>query len=85
MRRLAKEIGVNEHAVRSAVKEDLGLKSIFRVLRHLLTKSRKEKGLASCPQMQMVLCKKSTVRIFSDKKIFTVIRRNDRFIPLGLH
>jgi inhibitor of nuclear factor kappa-B kinase subunit alpha len=76
---------VSRETVRKAVADDLGLKSYVRVPRHLLTAKLKEKRLQRCKKvLAYVKSNGSTVRIFSDKKIFTVDqvynRRNDRYI-----
>ena len=85
MRRLADYFDVNKSTIRKAVHEDLGLRSYICVPRHLLTTSLKARRLERC---RKVLCylksNAATVKIFSDKKIFTVDQvlncRNDRFI-----
>jgi inhibitor of nuclear factor kappa-B kinase subunit alpha len=68
-----------------AINKDLSLKSFTRVPRHLLTEVMKQKRLERCKKLRQYLRKnQSIVKIFSDKKIFTVDqvtnRRNDRFI-----
>lgn len=85
IRRHANHLSVSDYTIRKAIKEDLGLKSFARVPRHLLTASLKEKRLARCKSIiHFLKSKPATVKIFSDKKIFTVDqvynRRNDRFI-----
>lgn len=85
MRRLAKVTNVSHTTLMLAIHEDLGLKSFARVPRHLLTSSLKEKRLDRCHKLLAYLKHhKATVKIFSDKKIFTVDqvynRRNDRYL-----
>ncbi|QQP40763.1 Uncharacterized protein FKW44_014916 [Caligus rogercresseyi] len=70
MRKMAAERNVALITVTRAVHEVLGLKSFVRTPRHLLAATMKHNG--------------DTVKIYSDKKIFTVDavlnRRNDRFL-----
>lgn len=85
MRRHAKELKVCQRTIGLAVHEDLGLKSFVRTPRHLLTAVMREKRLDRCKKiMAYIKYNGPTVKIFSDKKIFTVDqvynRRNDRFL-----
>lgn len=85
MERLGQELQVHPKTIATAVRDDLGLKSYARVPRHLLTITIKEKRLERCRKIKNWLRHNpSTVKIFSDKKIFTVDqvfnRRNDRYI-----
>ncbi len=73
MVRRSRELGVSDGTVRIAVHNDLGLKSFVRVTRRLLTMSTKEKRLKRCQKLLTFLKHHgSTVKIFSDKKIFMV-------------
>lgn len=85
MRRHAKEFQVDPKTIRKAVHQDLGLCSFVRQPRHLLTNALKQKRLDQCKKILSHLRHHgSTVKIFSDKKIFTVDqvynRRNDRWL-----
>lgn len=84
-RKLATELKVDAKAIRTAVKDDLKLKSYTRTPRHLLTWSMKARRLERCKKILIYLKRnKSTMKIFSDEKTFTVDtilnRRNDRCI-----
>lgn len=85
MKKLAMELDVDRKTVQTAINSDLGFKSFVRTPRHLLTKSMQEKRLERCQKVLGFLKRNgSTVRVFSDEKIFTVDavvnRRNDRYI-----
>ncbi len=76
---------MDESTIWKAVSEDFGLHSYVCVPRHLLTEQMKAKQLTRCQKLLTFLKGNgSTVKIFSDKKIFTVDqvynRRNDRWI-----
>lgn len=85
MRAHAREKGVAERTIRRAV-SDLGLKSYGRQVKQLLTTKNKESRVERCGKILNFLkhVPKATVKIFSDKKVFTVDqafnRRNDRWI-----
>ena len=85
MRKLAKKAGVSEGTIRNSV-VDLELTSYVRRRRQLLTKTTKKTRVAKGKKL-LARCKKegpSTVRIFSDKKLWTVDQarnaRNDRWL-----
>jgi len=85
MRKHAKILKVDPKTIRTAVHKDLGLKSFARMPRHLLTDRMKQTRLERCHKIHSFLKHNgSTVKIFSDEKIFTVDqvynRRNDRWI-----
>ena len=89
IRRLATELGTSKDTVHRAISSDLGLKSFARTPRHLLTNTMKKRRLERCKKVLCYLKSHgSTVKIFSDKKIFTVDqvynRRNDRFIAKSI-
>jgi transposase len=85
IRNVAKKLNVHERTIRRSLKV-LGKKSVVRPARHLLTERTKllrlERGLRLLNRLKHMPA--STVKIFSDKKIFTVDqvynRRNDRQI-----
>ena len=85
IRKVAKRMNVDEKTIRTSLK-DLGKRSIVRPPRHLLTTAQKkvrlERGRVLLNKLKSM--PKSTVKIFSDKKVFTVDqaynRRNDRQI-----
>ena len=85
IRSLAKKHKVHEKTVRNSL-EKLGKKSVVRPLRHLLTERTKQLRLERGKRLlnKLKRSSSSTVKIFSDKKIFTVDqvynRRNDRQI-----
>ncbi|QQP55053.1 Uncharacterized protein FKW44_008097 [Caligus rogercresseyi] len=82
---MAYEMSVDPKTIRTAVHKDLGMKSYARTPRHLLTDRLKPSRHERCKKV-LNYFKKSSVRvkIFSDKKIFTLdavfSRRNDRYI-----
>jgi hypothetical protein len=85
MRKIAAELKVDPKTIRTAVHDDLGLKSYTRTPRHLLTESMKARRLERCKKvLRYIKNHGSTVKIFSDEKIFTVDavlnRRNDRYL-----
>ena len=85
MRRHSRDLNVSTGTIRKAVHDDLGLKSFVRVPRHLLTATMKERRLERCKKILVDLKHNgSRIKIFSDKKIFTVDqvfnRRNDRYL-----
>ncbi|QQP48557.1 Uncharacterized protein FKW44_008915 [Caligus rogercresseyi] len=85
MNRLSNDLSVDSITINWAVREDLGLTSYTRTLRHLLTEDMKRKRLTRCKKVLTWLKGNgSIVKIFSDKKIFTVDqvynRRNDRWL-----
>ena len=85
IRKTAKEMGVSERTIRRGLKS-LDMVSKVRPTRPLLTKKTIETRLFKAKRLlnQIKKQKSDTVRIFSDKKIFTVDqahnRRNDRWI-----
>ncbi len=73
MRRLADIFSVEESTIRKAVHDDLSLQSYICTPRLLLTTKMKAGRLKRCKKVLM--CMKHSpaiVRIFSDKKIFTI-------------
>jgi transposase len=89
IRSVAKKFDVHERTIRRSLKL-LGKKSVVRPPRHLLTERQKEVRLERGKRLlnHLKSLPPSTVRIFSDKKIFTVDqtynRRNDRqIVDLG--
>lgn len=89
MTQMAKELEVSDRTVRRVVHEDLGMHSFVRTQRHLLTTAMKARRLERCKKvLAYIKANGNTVRIFSDKKIFTVDavynRRNDRFIAKSI-
>jgi transposase len=85
MRKLAGEMSVDLQTVRTAVHQDLGLKSFVLTPKHLLTESTKARQLERAKNVKAYLrTHRKTVKVFSDEKIFTVDakvnRRNDRFL-----
>jgi transposase len=85
IRKVAKKMNVDEKTIRTSLK-DLRKKSVIRPPRHLLTPAQKkvrlEHGKVLLNKLKSMA--KLTVKIFSDKKVFTVDqaynRRNDRQI-----
>jgi len=89
LRKMANEMNVQPSTVQLAAQKDLGYKSFVRTQRHLLTESLKSKRLVRCKKvMQYLRTRGSTVKVFSDEKIFTVDavvnRRNDRFLAKSI-
>ena len=85
MRRLAIEFKVSEKTICNAVHGNFGLNIFAQVPRHLLTVSLKEKRLNRCQKLvNWLKSNPATVKIFSDKKLFTVDqvcnRRNNSFL-----
>ena len=85
MRRLANTFNVDPRTIGKAIHDDLGLNSYVRTPRHLLTSVMKERRLERCKKvLNSLKSNPSTVKIYSDKKIFTVDqvynRRNDRWL-----
>ncbi|QQP57865.1 Uncharacterized protein FKW44_003002 [Caligus rogercresseyi] len=85
LNRLLNDFSVDLMSINRVVREHLGLTSYTRTLRHLLTEDMKRKRLTRCKKVLTWLkgnC--SIVKIFSDKKIFTVDqvynRKNDRWL-----
>jgi transposase len=73
MRKLVAELQVDPKTVRKAVHQDLGLKLYVRTPRHLLTDSMKARRLERARKVMGYIRRHgSTVRIFSDEKIFVV-------------
>lgn len=70
--------------ISNAVRHDLGMASRVRPPRQLIADKQKELRLERCKKLVCDLKRRSTVRLFSNKKNFTVDqaynRRNDRFI-----
>ncbi len=84
MRKMAKDMDMSHTTMVKAVK-DLGMVSRVRPLRHLLTEQQKEKRLECCKKMLTWMKHHGgTVKIFSDKKTFTVDqafnRRHDHWV-----
>ena len=89
MLRLSKELKIDPKTIRTAVHEDLGMKSYVRVPRQLLTSTLMEKRLERCKKIRNWLrANPETVKFFSDEKIFTVDqvynRQNDRYIAKSI-
>ena len=85
MCKMASELDVDPSTVRMAIHDDLGLKSYARTPRHLLTESMKARRLERSKKVLSYLKQHgSTVKVFSDEKIFTVDavvnRRNNRYL-----
>ncbi|QQP57627.1 Transposable element tcb2 transposase [Caligus rogercresseyi] len=85
MRKMAAERNVALITVTRAVHEVLGLKSFVRTPRHLLAATMKARRLERAKKvLNFFKHNGDTVKIYSDKKIFTVDavlnRRNDRFL-----
>lgn len=80
MRKLATELKMDAKTIRTAVKDDLKLKSYTRIPRHLLTRPMKAIRLERCKKSSYLSENKQVHR----EKIFTVDavlnRRNDRCI-----
>ena len=73
MRKMAAELNVDERTIRKAVHDDLGLDSYARTPRHLLTDTMKTRRLERCKKvLNFFKGNGDTVKIYSDKKIFTV-------------
>ena len=85
IRNVAKKLKVDEKTIRTTLKT-LGKRSVVRPPRHLLTAAQKQVRLDRGKRLLNMLKKTSTstVKIFSDKKVFTVDqaynRRNDQQI-----
>ena len=84
MRKMAKDMDMSHMTMVKAVK-DLGMVSRVLPLCHLLTEQQKEKRLERCKKMlTWMKHHRATVKIFSDKKMFTVDQafncRNDRWV-----
>ena len=85
IRNVAKKLNVHERTIRQSLKV-IGKRSVVRPPRHLLTQRQKEVRLERGKRLlnQLKSLPPSTVKIFSDKKIFTIDqsynRRNDRQI-----
>lgn len=85
MRKLGKELGVSKTTIRNAV-GDLGLFSYVRRRRQLLSEKTKEMRVLKGKRLLSWMKKhdRSTIRIFSDKKLWTVDQsrnsRNDRYL-----
>ncbi|QQP39819.1 Uncharacterized protein FKW44_013656, partial [Caligus rogercresseyi] len=84
MNHLSNDFSVDPMTINRAVREDLGLASYTRTLRHLMTEDMKRERLTRCKKVLTWLNGNgSIVKIFSDKKIFTVDqvynRRNDQW------
>ena len=85
IRRTAKEMGVDEKTIRNGL-NILGMSSVSRPSRQLLTEKTKETRLFKAKRLlyQLKKQKPGTVRVFSDKKFFTVDqvhnKRNDRMV-----
>ena len=85
IRKVAKKMKVDEKTIWNSLK-DLGKKSLVRPPRHLLTPAQKkvrlDRGKVLLNKLKSM--PKSTIKIFSDKKVFLVDqaynRRNDRQI-----
>uniref|UniRef100_A0A0K2TER7 Uncharacterized protein n=1 Tax=Lepeophtheirus salmonis TaxID=72036 RepID=A0A0K2TER7_LEPSM len=86
MSRLSNEFDVDMGTIRRVVKEDLELSSYTRTPRHLLTDTLKERTVEVQESwcMDAWFTNVSTVKIFSDEKIFIVDqvynRQNDRWL-----
>ncbi|QQP42025.1 Uncharacterized protein FKW44_016565 [Caligus rogercresseyi] len=85
MRKMAAERNVALITVTRAVHEVLGLKSFVRTPRHLLAATMKARRLERAKKvLNFFKHNGDTVKIYSNKKIFTVEavlnRRNDRFL-----
>ncbi|QQP55895.1 Transposable element tcb2 transposase [Caligus rogercresseyi] len=84
MRKQAKNLGVSKDTIRNAV-QDLGLVSYVRRRRQLLSDASKETRVIKGKKLLTWMKHNgSTVRIFSDKKLWTVDQvrnsRNDRYL-----
>jgi hypothetical protein len=85
IRNIAKKLKVHERTIRRSLKT-IGKRSVVRPPRHLLTQRQKEVRFERGRRLlnQLKSLPPSTVKIFSDKKIFTIDqsynRRNDRQI-----
>ncbi len=87
-RKMAKEESMDEKTVRNGLKK-MGVASTVRPHCHLLTPKKKEKKTLLLVKKKLINWLKSnssTVKIFSDKKLFIVDqpynRRNDRWVGL---
>jgi len=85
MNKLAAESSVSRRTIGRVVHDDLGLRSFSRVQKHLLTSRQKDIRLERSKKLlNWLKSNASTVKIFSDKKVFTVDMafnsRNDRFV-----
>ena len=75
-------MNVHPSTIKLAANADLGYKSFVRTPRHLLTMSLKAKRLTRCKKvMKYLRTHGSTVKIFSDEKIF--IDFHSSFLSLG--
>lgn len=89
MRTLAKVSGVDPKTIRIAVKDDLGFTSYVRRRRQLLSNATKANRVEKrVPLLTRLKRDRSTVRIFSDKQLWTVDqardRQNDRFLAYNV-
>jgi len=89
MKKMAAELQVDPKTVRTAVHRDLNLKSYVRSPRHLLTDAMKARRLERAQKVMGYIRRHgSTIRIFSDEKIFVVDavvnRRNGRFLAKSI-
>ena len=85
MRRHACDLGVAPSTIHKAIHDNLKCKSYVRTMRHLLTDEMKAKKVKRSKKILNYLRSHgSTIKIFSDKEIFTMDqvynRRNDRAI-----
>ncbi|QQP55790.1 Uncharacterized protein FKW44_000237 [Caligus rogercresseyi] len=83
-RKQAKNLGVSKDTIRNAV-QDLGLVSYVRIRRQLLSDASKETRVIKGKKLLTWMNHNgSTVRIFSDKKLWTVDQvrnsKNDRYL-----
>ncbi len=83
IRKKAAELKVDPETVRTALHDDLSLKSYTRTPRHtLLTECMKTRRLERCKKvLRYIKNHGSTVKIFSDEKIFTVDAVLKRPVP----
>ena len=84
MRGMAKEFGISEFTVRSAIKNKIGARSLSRTKRFLLTDRLKTLKLERSKKLLWILKKKTPVILFTDEKYFAVDQvqnsRTDRYI-----
>ena len=88
MSRLANDMSVHKSTISRAISEDLGMYSYARTVKHLLTEKQRQTRLERSKKLlTWIRHNGSTVKIYSDKKIFTVDqvlnRRNDRYIAIS--
>ncbi|QQP37895.1 Putative transposable element [Caligus rogercresseyi] len=86
---MARELNVHHKTIQIAVHGDLGMKSFARTPKHLLTVKMKARRFERCKKvLQYYKSSGGKVKIFSDKKIFTldavVNRRNDRYLAISI-